>query len=93
MFKIAFLAVCILIVSAQITDKTRIAGTVGSDVVEAVVNIIREACIFPNDKLYLRRLAFVESMDGMESNTYRNGYYGGIWQVRFNYVIVLLMSK
>ncbi|XP_071145061.1 uncharacterized protein [Mytilus edulis] len=76
---LTFFVVCF--VNGQLTDKTRTPNASGSDVVEAVVNLIREACIFPNDKLYLRRLAYVESMDGLEANTYRPNYYGGIWQI------------
>jgi len=82
MLKLGVLILCsVYLITGQFTDRTRIPRQSGSDVVEAVVNLIREACIFPNDKLYLRRLAYVESMDGMEVNTYRPNYYGGIWQV------------
>jgi hypothetical protein len=82
MLKLGVLILCsVYLINGQFTDRTRIPKQAGSDVVEAVVNLIREACIFPNDKLYLRRLAYVESMDGMEVNTYRPNYYGGIWQV------------
>ncbi|XP_071146626.1 matrilin-3-like [Mytilus edulis] len=76
---LTFFVVCF--VNGQLTDKTTTPNASGSDVVEAVVNLIREACIFPNDKKYLRRLAYVESMDGLEANTYRPNYYGGIWQI------------
>lgn len=31
--------------------------------------------------MYLRRLAYVETNDGLALNTYRPGYNGGIWQV------------
>lgn len=65
----------------QVTDQTRQPEARGPQVVEAVVSYISESCIFPSDKLYLRRLAYVESQDGMNASTYRPGYYGGIWQV------------
>ena len=29
----------------------------------------------------MRRMAFVESSDGQEKRTFRDGYHGGIWQV------------
>ena len=62
-------------------DKTREPGTSGSDVVEAALDVIQEACIFDDDKLFFRRLAHVESKDGTDGKTYRSGYNGGIWQV------------
>ena len=50
-----------------------------------VLNIVKtitiDANIFPNDNDMLRRIAIVESKDGTDSNTYRQSYYGGIWQV------------
>lgn len=39
------------------------------------------SCIFSEDRLFLRRLAYVESRDGTDAKTYRAGYNGGIWQV------------
>ncbi|XP_060084215.1 uncharacterized protein LOC132563474 [Ylistrum balloti] len=67
--------------SGQMQDQTRVPGASGSAVVEAVINLIHESCIFPNDRLYLRRLAYVESQDGTANDTYRVGYNGGIWQI------------
>ncbi|XP_062602682.1 uncharacterized protein LOC134264402 [Saccostrea cucullata] len=78
---VILLSVSILGIFGQFTDKTRIPGAKGSDVVEAVVNLIKNSCIFPNDRMYLRRLAYVETQDGLNPNTYRIGYNGGIWQV------------
>lgn len=62
-------------------DLTRTPGASGSEVVDAVVDLIHHACIFDDDKFFLRRLAIVESRDGYNGNTYRHGYDGGIWQV------------
>ena len=53
----------------------------GAEVVEATVEKIQESGIFTNDNKFLRRIAYVESKDGTDSNTYREGYHGGIWQV------------
>ena len=75
------LTLLFVLCNAQIIDKTRTPNAVGSDVVEAVVNVIRNYCLFPDDKLYLRRVAYVESQDGLAASTFRQGYYGGIWQV------------
>ncbi len=65
-------------------DETRTEYAVGADVVDAVVDLITQSCIFTNDKLMLRRLAKVETADGTADHTFtRNGmdFYGGIWQV------------
>ena len=40
-------------------------------------------CIFSEDRLFLRRLAYVVSRDGTGTATYRPGFNGGIWQVRW----------
>ena len=76
-------AICLLVGAALSADMTRVPNSNGADVVEAVVNIIRESCLFADDKRFLRRLAYVESEDGMSPNTYRQGYHGGIWQVNY----------
>lgn len=80
------LLLCVLcwkLVSA--VDRTREDRAVGADIVQAVVDIIREKCIYPNDRVFLRRLAYVESKDGKNTNTFRPNYYGGIWQVGIPY--------
>lgn len=64
------------------TDRTLEERAVGVDIVQAVVDIIRENCIYPNDRVFLRRLAFVQSQDGLDVSTFRPNFYGGIWQVR-----------
>ena len=67
--------------AADSHDGTVAAGAAGKDVVESTVDRILASCIFPEDKLFLRRLAYVESNDGMNPKTYRPDYSGGIWQV------------
>ena len=62
-------------------DDTLREGASGSAVVRAVIGRIEDTNIFPKDNQFLRRIAYVESKDGKDSNTYRSGYYGGIWQV------------
>jgi hypothetical protein len=74
----SFIASC---VSQNAMDLTRVPRTHGQAVVDATVSAIREKCIFPDDYLYLRRLAYVLSNDGDDAKTYRPGFYGGIWQV------------
>ncbi|KAK7487970.1 hypothetical protein BaRGS_00020715 [Batillaria attramentaria] len=62
-------------------DSTRVAGASGTDVVLAVVDLIRSNCIFSSDRMFLRRLAYVETKDGTSPDTYKAGYDGGIWKV------------
>nr|KAG5710552.1 hypothetical protein BaRGS_013198 [Batillaria attramentaria] len=62
-------------------DLTRKAGAAGPQVVDAVVSLIRESCDFPNDRLLLRRFAYIETNDGQNPDTYRLGFDGGIWAV------------
>ena len=77
-----FLAICLAFVYvSNAVDMTLQPQANGHDVVEAVVNLIRDSCLFADDKRFLRRLAYVESQDGTAASTFRFGYYGGIWQV------------
>lgn len=65
-------------------------GGKGASVVRAVVDKINRLGIFPNDRKFLCRIAWVESRYGIASGTFRTGYYGGIWQVMKlepNYII------
>lgn len=63
-------------------DGTLVPEAKGAEIVEMTVDRIEASCVFPDDKLLLRRLAYVESNDGLHPDAFRNGYYGGIWQVR-----------
>ena len=74
-----FLCTCIALCVAM--DDTLMENASGSAVVRAAVGRIEDANIFPNDNQLLRRIAYVESKDGTDNNTYRVGYYGGIWQM------------
>ena len=62
-------------------DETRQPGSAGRAVVDAVIELIEASCIFPDDKSFMRRLAYVESTDGTDEKTFRDDYDGGIWQV------------
>ena len=67
---------------AQSYDGTLVPGGVGPSIVETVCSLFETICdIFPDDKLFLRRLAFAESNDGLDPKTFRKNYFGGIWQV------------
>lgn len=66
------------IVTSQKIDLTEQPGATGAAVVEATVERIQASCIFGDDKLFLRRLAYVLTSDGLAGNTDANG---GIWKV------------
>ena len=80
MEKLAFLLLLVTEAVFCQLDSTRAPNIVGTEVVEAVVDIIKQTCVFPDDKLYLRRLAYVESLDGLDAATHKPDT-GGIWRV------------
>lgn len=54
----------------------------GSLAVETVMDRIERSAIFENDFGYIRRIAWVETRDGLNrAFTFRPGYHGGLWQV------------
>ena len=73
----------VLAVSSALTqvDKTMQKREAGLDVVVATIDQLKQLSIFPTTNLLLRRIAYVETRDGVDVETYRDGYYGGIWQV------------
>ena len=42
---------------------------------------IQQSGVFGSDNDLLRRIAYVETRDGTSNDTFRDGYYGGIWAV------------
>ena len=68
-------------VYAQPADHTKEENAKGSNVVRAVIARIHTSEIFSSDHRLLRRIAYVESNDGNDPNTFRSDYFGGIWQV------------
>ena len=81
----SFLSVVVIVIylvcGTREEDLTITENAHGSDVVNAVVDRITASCVFPEDKLLTRRMAYTESEDGDHPNTFRPGYDGGIWQV------------
>ena len=73
------LLACMLPLSTAFVDLTRVNEAAGTAVTRATINLIEAQ--FGRDNLFLRRLAFVESRDGTDPDTFRSGYYGGIWQL------------
>ena len=62
-------------------DLTELAGANGSSAVLLAVARIQQSGAFGSDNGLLRRIAYVETRDGTSNDTFRDGYYGGIWAV------------
>jgi len=60
-------------------DLTVTENAAGSAVVNAVVDNVTQSCVFANDRLMLRRIAYAETKDGTAAGV--NFTRGGIWQV------------
>ena len=71
----------VAVVSGDPTIDERIwtPGEGGEDVTIAVIDQVQ--MIFRDDNRFMARIACVESSNGLNPNTYREGYYGGIFQV------------
>ena len=94
--KLSLLLLAALCVS--VSGMTRVKKAKGAAVVEESLKILRRSCVFPDNYLFLRRLAYVSTEDGHAINTFQAGYYGGIWKVadvavslRFCRSIVLML--
>lgn len=77
-------------------DLTRTYDSKGSEVVNAVINILRRSCIFPDDLLYLRRVAYIDTHDGMDPYTYVIRFHGGIWHVsipKHNFLNIIVQTS
>ena len=68
-------------VLSQSVDLTLVPEANGTAVVQACISKLTTSNIFSNDNQMLRRIAFVETRDGNNANTYRDNYHGGIWQL------------
>ena len=68
-------------VISQSVDLTLVPEAKGTAVVEACIAKLTGSNIFPNDNQLLRRIAFAETQDGNDADTYRTNYHGGIWQL------------
>ena len=74
-------SVLLSIANCQGQDLTTQAGSNGSAVVSACISRIQQSEIFTSDNEMLRRIAYVETSNGNDADTYRLGYHGGIWAV------------
>ena len=68
-------------ISAQGGDLTRVPKANGAGVVHAATAIIQSSGIFENDHGLLRRIAYVQSKDGTDDDTFGPESFGGIWQL------------
>ncbi|XP_076454778.1 uncharacterized protein LOC143289620 [Babylonia areolata] len=81
MLKVMSLTLLVTLIRGDGQDAGVIPGSRGAAIVNSVVKRIQSNCIFSNDRLFLRRTAYVMSRDGHDTDTYRAGFDGGIWQV------------
>jgi hypothetical protein len=68
-------------VAAQTTDLTLQPKAKGVDVVTGCLRKMKRLGAFPDDYGFIRRVALVESSFGDMNSTYRDNYFGGIWQL------------
>ena len=78
---IVVLSALLAIAHCQGQDLTTQPGANGSAVVSACISRIEQSGIFTSDNEMLRRIAYVETNNGNDADTYRSGYHGGIWAV------------
>lgn len=71
LLEIVILQAIILCACGQSVDLTIVPETSGTAVVFAAVSRIQLSNIFPDDQRLLRRVAYVETRDGIDADTYR----------------------
>ena len=73
---------CIHPSQLQGIDLTLVPESSGTAVVHACISKLSEASIFSSDQQLLRRIAYAETHDGEDSDTYSDSSNdGGIWQL------------
>ena len=75
----AFLVAVALINPAASQNITYRDGAAGSEATLLSIGSIHQSGVFGDDGEMLRRIAYTETRDGTQSDTYRSGYHGGIW--------------
>ena len=65
----------------EVNEAVLINGANGTAVVLLSIAHIQQAAIFSDDNEILRRIAYAETRDGSDLDTYSEGNYGGIWAV------------
>ena len=70
-----------LVVSIQLDESVLKGGRSGTDVVLLSIAYIHQVAIFQDDNNLLRRIAFVETEDGLNTDAFNQGNSGGIWAV------------
>ena len=79
-----FLIFLFCVIAANVTattDLTLVEGENGADVVTACLSKLQLSKIFKSDNKIMRRIAYVETMDGLDSAG--NMTDGGIWKLSF----------
>ena len=75
------LCVVFIVARCQGQDLTIQEGANGSSVATACLSRLRDSAIFTSDNEIMRRIAYVETNDGNDPETYRANYHGGVWAV------------
>ena len=70
--------------AVEVNEAVLEEGANGTAVVLLSIAHIQQAAIFPDDNEMLRRIAYVETRDGADPDTYSEGNNGGIWAVSEN---------
>jgi hypothetical protein len=79
-------ATLLITLVASRTDLTLEPKAKGVDVTDACLRKMKRSGVFPEDHSFMRRCALVESSFGDKEFTYRDKYFGGIWQLdQFNF--------
>lgn len=78
---VGFSFILVLVLGCQALDLTTQEETSGTSVVSACLARLRDSDIFTSDNELMRRIAYVETDDGNDGDTYRDDYDGGIWAV------------
>ena len=78
----AFILIVVLTLPVDSVDLTVVVSATGTDVVLATVSRLESAQIFASDNRLLRRIAFVETDDGLQPEE-TSLDQGGIWRVDY----------
>ena len=79
MLTIPSIFISITLAYGQLSPDARTPRAAGVNIVNSISDDLNQ--IFPYDYGFMKRVACTESNYGRHNDTYRVGYYGGIWQV------------
>ncbi|CAG7826653.1 unnamed protein product, partial [Allacma fusca] len=78
---------------SKAVDKTKEERGHGVEVVDSVIRKIRRSQVFRDDYDFLKRIAFLETNFGADVHTFRDNYFGGIWQVPESFLNITKSDK